>query len=102
GQEGHYVVLYRWLPDAVVILDPNRGVRRLRRCAFEADWSGYLVEFAPTPALRRRKPDVRPLAVFLALARGHVGLLALALACALLATALGWAAAFFLQTLVDQ
>src|ERR671916_2391469 len=29
GAEGHFVVLYRWTPRGVVVLDPNRGALKL-------------------------------------------------------------------------
>src|SRR5258708_38974162 len=79
GGEGHYLVLCRWIPDGVIVLDPNRGVRRLSRAQFEADWSGYLIEYGPTPMLERRATNFDPLACFLRLAQQHMGGLALAL-----------------------
>jgi ABC-type bacteriocin/lantibiotic exporter with double-glycine peptidase domain len=102
GQEGHYVILARWSPTVVDVLDPDRGARRLRRAQLEADWSGYLVEYRPTPALRPRRPEISPLATFFRLLAPHKGLLLVALAFALLAMSLGWAAAFFLRVLIDD
>lgn len=102
GREGHYLALYRWTPHAVTLLDPNRGLRRMVRAEFEAEWSGYLVEYRPTPALHPRAPDVRPLGLFLRFAREHAGSLLLALLFALVATALGWTFSFFLRTLIDR
>jgi len=102
GNEGHFVVLYRWTPRGVVVLDPNRGLRSLSRAAFENDWSGYLVLFRPTEALRPRAADFDPLRLFAGLAKPHGGLLLLALLFALLATSLGWTTAFFLRILLDE
>jgi ABC-type bacteriocin/lantibiotic exporter with double-glycine peptidase domain len=102
GTEGHYVVVYRWTPTAVVVLDPGRGIRRLRRAEFEEQWSGYLVEYLPTPALRPRAPDVRPVVRFFQLLLQDKGALGIALAFSLVATSLGWAASFFLRELFDH
>jgi ATP-binding cassette subfamily B protein len=102
GGEGHYLVLCRWMPGGVIVLDPNCGVRRLSRAQFEADWSGYLTEYGPTPMLEQRATNLDPLACFLRLAQQHMGGLALALFWALLATSLGWMSSFFLQILIDS
>lgn len=102
GQEGHYAILYRWAPGTVVILDPGRGVQRLRRAEFEARWSGYLVEYRPTASLTPRAPEFRPVLLLLRATVAHKGPLSVALLLALLATSLGWAASFFLRALVDQ
>jgi ATP-binding cassette subfamily B protein len=102
GQEGHYVVVYCWSPSGVVVLDPNRGAVRLGRAKFEALWSGYLVEFRPTAALSPRAPRFRPKHVFWRFTRMHSGALLLGLLCALAATAVGWAGAFFIGTLFDN
>src|SRR5262249_33352120 len=100
--EAHYLVVYAWTPDHVVVVDANRGVVRIGRAEFEAEWSGYLVTYAPTGELRRRPPDWRPSSLLLEIARGHrAGLAATALA-AMLATSLGWLISFFLQTLIDH
>jgi len=102
GREGHYLVLCRWTPNAVVVLDPNRGVQTLRRAAFEAVWSGYLVEYRPTPALQPRVPDFGALSCLLWLVGRHIGGLITIICWSLLATSLGLAASFFLQILVDR
>ncbi len=102
GREGHYVVLYRWSPSNVIVLDPNRGVLKMDREKFESVWSGYLVEYRATPRLQPRAPDVRPLHVFGQFMLEHKAILLIALLFSLIATSLGLAASFFLRTLVDQ
>lgn len=67
----HWLVVYRAQPDAVVIADPARGVRTLRREAFERRWSGETLYLRPTSrvfdiqesrqTLERFLPYVRPL-----------------------------------------
>ncbi|MBA3468670.1 MAG: peptidase domain-containing ABC transporter [Herpetosiphonaceae bacterium] len=99
--EGHYVIIYRWTPAAVTVLDPSRGLRTLSQADFEAIWSGYLVEYKPTPALKPRPADVRPFKKMLQLAGQHKGILATVLLLSLLATSLGWATSFFMQILID-
>jgi len=76
GQAGHYVILCAWTPDAVVIVDPHRGLRELRREDLIPSWSGFLVEFQPTPARQSRELAIRPLRLALRLVRSHLGLLA--------------------------
>ncbi|KPL91683.1 peptidase domain-containing ABC transporter [Herpetosiphon geysericola] len=102
GGEGHYVVIYKWSPTSVVVLDPSRGLRTLSKTEFEAMWSGYLVEFKPTAALKPRELEVKPLKTLLQLARQHKLILGIVLFFALLATSLGWITSFFMQILIDS
>ncbi len=101
GGEGHYVVIYKWTPTAVTVLDPNFGLRKLSKDEFEAMWSGYIVEYKPTEALQPHPREVRPVKRLLELARQHRGALLLVLCMSLLATSLGWATSFFMQILID-
>ncbi|HEY0607367.1 MAG TPA: peptidase domain-containing ABC transporter [Herpetosiphonaceae bacterium] len=100
--DGHYVVLAQWTPTAVRIVDPNRGLLTVPRAAFEQQWSGYLVEYRPTPALQARSRDFNPVRVFLSFVQQHRRLIGLALLFAICATGLGWSASWFLQLLIDQ
>jgi ABC-type bacteriocin/lantibiotic exporter with double-glycine peptidase domain len=100
--EAHYLVLYRWAADHVVVVDSNRGVLRIDRADFEAEWSGYLVTYAPTGELRSRPPDFRPATLLLDIARSHRAGLAAIVMAVLLATSLGWLVSFFLQVLIDR
>lgn len=100
--DGHYLVLYRWTPQRVIVLDPNYGVRRMERAEFERQWSGYVVEYRPTPALQPRAADVQPWHTVLGFLRQHASSMVLALTFALVATSLGWASSFFLGTLIDR
>jgi ATP-binding cassette subfamily B protein len=45
--DGHFVVLQRWEPGEVIIADPARGIRTLRRERFSKRWSGYLLTISP-------------------------------------------------------
>lgn len=100
--DGHYVVLVDWTPAAVRIMDPNRGLLMVSRAAFEQQWSSYLVEYRPTPALQTRQPDFKPLRIFQEFVRQHSRLIGLALVFAISVTGLGWSASWFLQILIDD
>ena len=100
--DGHYVVLSHWTSAAVRIMDPNSGLRTVPRAVFEKQWSSYLVEYRPTPALQTRQRDFKPLSVFLSFVRQHSWLIGLALLFAISATGLGWGASWFLQILIDD
>ncbi|HEY0739516.1 MAG TPA: peptidase domain-containing ABC transporter [Herpetosiphonaceae bacterium] len=102
GREGHYVIVYSWTPEAVVVLDPNCGLIRLQRADFEVQWSGYVVEYRATPQLRTTAHAIRPVRFLLHWLSLHKGFMGLALGFALLATSLGWASSFFLSTLIDE
>jgi ATP-binding cassette, subfamily B, bacterial len=47
----HYVVVERWSPDTVDIVDPASGRRCLRAAEFEAGFSGVLMTLTPGAAL---------------------------------------------------
>src|SRR5438477_581934 len=88
---------YRHLPWVTAVEARDCG-----RADFEAEWSGYLVAYAPTGELRRRPPDFRPASLLLDIARRHGAGLAVTAIAALLATSLGWLISFFLQALIDH
>jgi ATP-binding cassette subfamily B protein len=102
AKDGHYLVLYRWTPGGVVVLDPSHGARGMRRAEFEEVWSGYLVVFRRTPALLPKVAGFDRTGHFLRLALGHKRALLLALVAALIATSLGWLATFFMQVLFER
>lgn len=99
---GHYVVLYKWDADSVVILDPNCGLRRLSRKEFESQWSSYVVEYKPTPELKPRPSDFRVGRAFGLLVRPYRGAILLSLLAGIVAISLGWAFSFSLQILIDR
>lgn len=43
----HFVVLYRWAADRVLIADPARGLYAMSRTAFCRRWTGYLLLVEP-------------------------------------------------------
>ncbi|MET0405177.1 MAG: peptidase domain-containing ABC transporter [Cystobacter sp.] len=102
GDAGHYVVLDEWTSADVAIVDPRQGPRRMSREQLESAWSGYAVEFHPTPTLRTRVPDFQALSALVRTLLPHVNPLLLALGLSVLATAMGWSTSFFLKSFFDD
>lgn len=54
--DGHFVVITKWSPRGVRLIDPSVGPMRMKRADFEQLWSSLLIEFHPTPAMKPKKP----------------------------------------------
>ena len=102
GGEAHYMVLYRWSPREVILVDSNRGIVRMSRQEFESEWSGYLVQMRPTSRLVPRPRDFDPQRLVLGLAWAHRRQLGIVLTAGLLVTGLGWLTSFFLEATIDR
>lgn len=50
----HFIVLERWAPDRVHVVDPGCGRRRLTATAFESRFSGIALFFEPGPDFKTR------------------------------------------------
>jgi ATP-binding cassette subfamily B protein len=102
---GHFVVLHRVTPKAVVVADPARGVEKLSRDDFCRRWTGQLLLLVPeqlaSPA-GAGGAAASPWGRFLGLLGAHKSILAEAFGCALLMTVLGLCTSYFLQHLVDN
>ncbi|MEV4381474.1 peptidase domain-containing ABC transporter [Streptosporangium sp. NPDC049644] len=101
----HFVVVERWSPDRVDLVDPGRGRRRLTAEEFSAGFTGVLLVFEPGEGFHRgtssmasawRREFVRTLF------RRRRGLLAQVVAASLLLQLLGLALPFFSQLLIDR
>ncbi|MFF5205579.1 peptidase domain-containing ABC transporter [Streptosporangium sp. NPDC000396] len=101
----HFVVVERWSPDRVHIVDPARGRRRLTAEEFDEGFTGVLLAFEPGQGFRPgsssagdvwRRRFVRTL-----LAR-RKGLLAQVVLASLLLQLLGLALPLFSEALVDR
>ncbi|MER6173112.1 peptidase domain-containing ABC transporter [Streptosporangium sp. NPDC001681] len=101
----HFVVVERWSPDRVDIVDPGRGRRRLTAEEFSDGFTGVLLVFEPGEGFHRgtssmasawRREFVRTLF------RRRRGLLAQVVAASLLLQLLGLALPFFSQLLIDR
>ena len=57
----HFVVVERWSPDTVTLVDPASGRRRLSAAAFDAGFTGVVLTFAPEAHFRRRPRERRGL-----------------------------------------
>ncbi|MFI6174145.1 peptidase domain-containing ABC transporter [Nonomuraea sp. NPDC051191] len=101
----HFIVVERWSPDHVDVVDPGYGRRRLTAEEFGAGFTGVLLVFEPGEGFRRgttsaagawRKEFVRTLF------RRRRGLLAQLIAASLLLQLLGLALPMFSQLLLDS
>src|SRR5262249_25736490 len=102
----HFVVVERWSPQRVVVVDPGLGRRRLTAADFAAAFTGVALTFEPGPHFERPRPAAPSIwrhylkAVFAA--PGAAGLLAQVVGASLLLQALGLALPLFTQVLVDR
>jgi ABC-type bacteriocin/lantibiotic exporter with double-glycine peptidase domain len=101
----HFVVVERWAPDRVDIVDPARGRRRLTAEEFNAGFTGVLLAFEPGPTFRRGRSSAastwrRQFLKNLVMRRR--GLLAQVVLASLLLQALGLVLPLFSQVLVDR
>ncbi|MGW4405275.1 peptidase domain-containing ABC transporter [Nonomuraea sp. NPDC004702] len=101
----HFIVVERWSPDRVDVVDPGHGRRRLTPEEFGAGFTGVLLVFEPGEGFRRgttsaasawRREFVRTLF------RRRRGLLAQLIAASLLLQVLGLALPMFSQLLLDS
>ncbi|MEU1386779.1 MULTISPECIES: peptidase domain-containing ABC transporter [unclassified Nonomuraea] len=101
----HFIVVERWSPDRVDVVDPGHGRRRLTPEEFGAGFTGVLLVFEPGEGFRRgttsaagawRREFVRTLF------RRRRGLLAQLIVASLLLQVLGLALPMFSQLLLDS
>ncbi|NUW39668.1 peptidase domain-containing ABC transporter [Nonomuraea rhodomycinica] len=101
---GHFLVVERWAPDRVDVVDPARGRRRLTAEEFGAGFTGVLLVFEPDAGFRRgtssmagawRREFVRTLF------RRRRGLLAQVIAASLLLQLLGLGLPLLSELLID-
>ncbi len=100
----HFVVLERWSPQGVDIVDPAAGRRRLSAAAFEAAFTGVVMTFAPGVDFRPAASG-RPnawLAYLGDVLREQPALLAQILGASLLVQLFALASPLFTQILVDD
>ncbi|GAA3442873.1 toxin transporter [Planomonospora venezuelensis] len=101
----HFVVVERWSPEQVHIVDPSRGRRRLTAEEFDEGFTGVLLAFEPGPGFRTGRSSAGQ-----AWRRGFVrallmrrkGLLAQVVLASLLLQLLGLALPLFSEALVDR
>ncbi|WP_433247732.1 peptidase domain-containing ABC transporter [Streptosporangium sp. CA-135522] len=100
----HFVVVERWAPDRVEVVDPAHGRRRLTAEEFNEGFTGVLLAFEPGPRFRRGRSSAasawRQFVRTLVLRRR--GLLAQVVAASLILQLLGLALPVFSEALVDR
>lgn len=100
----HFVVVERWSPKRIEIIDPSSGRRRLTLQEFEAGFTGVVLTFDPGVQFQRYRPEAQRLwHNSLAQYVLHTpGLLLQILGTSLLLQVLGLALPIFTQLLVDH
>jgi ATP-binding cassette subfamily B protein len=102
----HFVVVERWSPQQVEIVDPAVGRRRLTAAEFDAGFTGVLLTFEPGVHFERSStaaaPAWRSYLQYLVRTPGAWGLLAQILGASLILQVLGLALPTFTRVLVDQ
>ncbi|WP_182907680.1 peptidase domain-containing ABC transporter [Microbispora sp. H13382] len=101
----HFLVVERWAPDQVDVVDPARGRRRLTSEEFDSGFTGVLLAFEPAPGFRTGRSTAatawrRRFLHDLVLRRK--GLLAQVVAASVLLQVLGLALPVFSESLVDR
>jgi ABC-type bacteriocin/lantibiotic exporters, contain an N-terminal double-glycine peptidase domain len=102
----HFVVVERWSPKQVEIIDPASGRRRLTAGEFDKGFTGVALTFEPGVHFQRRDRTAKPswhtyLRQILHLP-GTLGLLVQILGASLLLQVLGLALPIFTKVLIDQ
>lgn len=100
----HYVVLERWTPQWVEIVDPALGRRRLPAAAFDEAFTGVVMTFAPAVSFERRRlgRSRNWVAYFAGILREDLALPAQVIAASLLIQLLALSTPLFTQLLVDD
>ncbi len=100
----HFVIVERWSPKSVEIVDPAAGRRRLSTEEFDASFTGVVLTFEPGDHFERRRTSAQPSLYqhLLAYLLHTPGLLIQILAASLVLQILGLALPVFTKVLVDQ
>ena len=102
----HFVVVERWSPGRVEIVDPGQGRRRLTADEFSAGFTGVLLTFEPGVQFEPRNAMIRPslyrYLVSLIHQPGAAAILARILAASAILQVIGLATPLLTRMLVDQ
>lgn len=102
----HFVVVERWTPRRVTIVDPAVGRRRVTSAEFDAAFTGVVLVLEPGASFERRRPHTRsPWRSYCASVLGMTGartLLLQILAASLVMQVLGLALPVFTAVLIDR
>jgi HlyB family type I secretion system ABC transporter len=100
----HFVVLERWSPTRVEIVDPSAGRRRLTPQGFDTGFTGVVLTFTPGMSFQPRRWLKRRswVGYFASVLLDHPGILIQILGASLLVQLLGLISPLFTQVLIDQ
>ena len=98
----HYVVLYRVTDTHVYLADPQDGIKRLDRKAFETGWDGVVVTCEPTLKFKELRDPGNPYARFIGYLLPHKFHFFEAFLAILVINLLGLASPLFIQNIVDK
>ncbi|MCC7539588.1 MAG: cyclic nucleotide-binding domain-containing protein, partial [Deltaproteobacteria bacterium] len=98
----HFVVLRRWTPAVVHLLDPAVGPREIPPEEFDRSFTGICVSLAPTPEFRKRAPQRTSLGRYLRTLGATWGALSLVLSASLLLNVMGLAVPLSTKLVVDH
>lgn len=99
----HFIVVERWSPESVEVVDPAAGRLRLTAAEFDAGFTGVVLVFEPGVHFERSRGTAQPLwrRYFLKYILEAPGLFAQIIAASLLVQVLGLALPLFTKVLVD-
>jgi ATP-binding cassette subfamily B protein len=102
----HFVVVERWSPTAIAVVDPAVGRRRLTMSEFDEGFTGVILSLEPGVQFERRRtsswPSWRGYLKYVLQAPGTHGLLAQFLGASLVLLVLGLAVPVLTKVIVDQ
>lgn len=98
----HYVVVHRFVRNAVMVADPAQGLIRMPNEEFLAWWTGAVLLLVPDEGFEISGPDLGPLARFVPLIVPHAGTLVEVFLASLLLIVLGLGNFFYFRFLIDE
>ncbi len=98
----HFVVFERWTKDAVFIVDPALGPRRISTEEFDKAFSGVCIELEPGEGFAPRKARAVSLDRYLTTLKGAGGALGMLVLASIMLNLLGLATPIALTLVVDQ
>jgi ATP-binding cassette subfamily B protein len=98
----HWLVLYHVTARSAFVADPALGYRKLARGEFERRWTAYAALFDYTPAFEQAPRAANGLGWLVPIVKPHGGLIAKALALAVVVSVLQMVLPVFTQVIVDR
>ncbi len=98
----HFIVLFQITAKYAMIADPEIGIRKLSRKAFEAGWAHMALLLEYTDRVAENESSLPSFRRFFPLVRPYAGILCEILLASLVLSLFGLASPIFTQTIVDQ